>query len=144
MGSAAASSLPYVCYINALRIHWGDFKNLCAVLLALRGDWFILTLFRKVLLIILGLEKDDATVCEQNWQHNEFTTSGSSLVISRLITTRVTEWAGHLARTGNTRNACKILVGKHLFKLRSHITSNRRKLWITNWKACRRKSAWSI
>jgi hypothetical protein len=55
----------------------------------------------------------------------------SSPSIIRMIKSRMVKWAGHEARMGEKRNACRILVGKQ--KVKRQLLRTRRK-WVDNIK----------
>jgi hypothetical protein len=65
----------------------------------------------KVLRRIFGPKRDEVT---GGWRklHNELRDLYSSPSIIRIIKSRRMRWAGHVARMGEERNACRLLVGK--------------------------------
>jgi hypothetical protein len=65
----------------------------------------------KVLRKIFGPEKDEILISNLGY-NSELCDLYRSLSIVRTIGSRRLRWAGHLARTGKTTNAYRILVGK--------------------------------
>jgi hypothetical protein len=84
----------------------------------------------RVLRRIFGPKRDEVTGGWRKLHNEELHNLYSSPNISyRMIKSRKMRWAGHIARMGETINACKILVGKPEGKM---ITPRRR--WEVNIK----------
>jgi hypothetical protein len=66
----------------------------------------------KVLRRIFGPKRDEVTGDWRKLHNEELHNLYSSPNIIRMIETRSMRWTGHVARMGETRNACRILVGK--------------------------------
>jgi hypothetical protein len=66
----------------------------------------------KVLRRIFGPKRDEVTGEWRNLHNEELHDMYSSPSIIRIIKARRMRWAGHLARIGEKRNACRLLVGK--------------------------------
>jgi hypothetical protein len=66
----------------------------------------------RVLRRIFGQKRDEVTGSWRKLDNEEFHNLYSSPNIIRMIKSRRMRWAGHVARTGEKRNAYRILVGK--------------------------------
>jgi hypothetical protein len=66
----------------------------------------------KVLRRIFGPKRDEATGGWRKLHNEELRDLYSSPSIIRIIKSRRTRWAGHVARMGENRNAYRLLVGK--------------------------------
>jgi hypothetical protein len=80
--------------------------------LTLREERRLRVFENRVLRRIFGPKRDEVT---REWRklHNEkLRDLYSSPSIIRIIKSRRMRWAGHVARMGEMRNACRLLVGK--------------------------------
>jgi hypothetical protein len=66
----------------------------------------------RVLRRIFGPKRDEVTVDWRELHNEELHNLYSSPNIIRIIKSRKMRWAGRVARMGDTRNTCRILVGK--------------------------------
>jgi hypothetical protein len=66
----------------------------------------------RVLKRIFGPKRDEVTGGWRKLHNEELHNLYSSPSIIRMIKSRRMRWAGHVARMGEKRNACRILVGK--------------------------------
>jgi hypothetical protein len=66
----------------------------------------------RVLRRISGPERDEVTGDWTKLHNEEINNLYSSPNIIRMTKSRRIRWAGHVARIGTKRNACRILVGK--------------------------------
>jgi hypothetical protein len=66
----------------------------------------------KVLRRIFGLKRDEVTVGWRKLHNEELRDLYSSPSIIKIIKSRRTRWAGHVARMREKRNAYRLLVGK--------------------------------
>jgi hypothetical protein len=66
----------------------------------------------RVLRRIFGPKRDEVTGDWRRLHNEELHSVYSSPSIIRMIKSRRMRWAGHVARMGEKRNACRILVGK--------------------------------
>jgi hypothetical protein len=66
----------------------------------------------RVLRKIFGPKRDDVIECWRKLHNEELHNLYCSSSIIRIIKSRIMRWAGHVARMGEKRNACGILVGK--------------------------------
>jgi hypothetical protein len=80
--------------------------------LTLREDKRLRVLENRVLRRIFGPKRDEVMGDWRKLHNEELHTLYSSLNIIRMIKSRRMRWAWHVARMGETRNACRILVGK--------------------------------
>jgi hypothetical protein len=64
----------------------------------------------------------------------------SSQYITRMINLRMMRWAGHVARLGEKRSACRILVGKSEGKR----PQRPRRRWVNNIKMDLREIRWMV
>jgi hypothetical protein len=72
-----------------------------------------MTMFEnKVLRRIFVPKRDEATGRWRKLHNEELGDLYSSPSIIRIIKSRTMRWAGHVARTGEKRNAYRLLVGK--------------------------------
>jgi hypothetical protein len=67
---------------------------------------------RTVLRRIFEPKRDEVTGEWRKLHNEELCDLYSSPSIIRIIKSRRTRWAGHVARMGGKRNACRLLVGK--------------------------------
>jgi hypothetical protein len=65
-----------------------------------------------VLRRIFGSKRDEVTGGRKKLHNEELHNLCYSQIIIRMIKSRRMKWAGHVARMGEKRNACRILVGK--------------------------------
>jgi hypothetical protein len=65
----------------------------------------------RVLTRIFGPKRDEVTGGWRKLHNEELHNLYSSPSIIRMIKSRRVRWAGHVARMGEKRNACRILVG---------------------------------
>jgi hypothetical protein len=90
------------------------------VVLYRRENWFLtfreqhrLRVFKNRLLRrIFRRKRDDVIGCWRKLHNEELHNLFPSSSIIRMIKSRRMRWAGHVARMGEKRNACRILVGK--------------------------------
>jgi hypothetical protein len=66
----------------------------------------------RLLRRIIGLKRDEVMGGWGKLHNEELHDLYSSPSIIRIIKLRRLWWAGHVAREGETRNACRLLVGK--------------------------------
>jgi hypothetical protein len=66
----------------------------------------------RVLRRIFGPKRDEVTGGWRKLHNEELHNLYASPSIIRMIKSRKMRWAGHVARIGETRNACTILLGK--------------------------------
>jgi hypothetical protein len=66
----------------------------------------------RVLRRIFGPKRDEVTGEWRKLHNEELHDLYSSPSIIRIIKSRSMRWAGHVARMGEKRNACRLLVGK--------------------------------
>ena len=66
----------------------------------------------RVLRIIFGPKRDEATREWRKPRNEELNDLYSSPNIVRVIKSRRVRWAGHVARMGERRGVCRVLVGK--------------------------------
>jgi len=66
----------------------------------------------RVLRRIFGLKKDKVTGEWRKLHNEELNNLYSSPNIVRVIKSRRMKWAGHVARMGEGRGVCRVLVGK--------------------------------
>jgi hypothetical protein len=66
----------------------------------------------RVLRRIFGPKRDEVTGGWRKLHNEELHNLYSSPSIIRIMKSRRMRWAGHVARMGEKRNACRILVGK--------------------------------
>jgi hypothetical protein len=64
------------------------------------------------LLRIFGPKTTEVTGQWRKWHGGKLHNLYSSLYITRQIKSRRMKWAGHVARMGEGRNLCRVLVGK--------------------------------
>jgi hypothetical protein len=81
----------------------------------------------KVLRRIFGPKRDEVTGEWRQLHNEELHDLYSSPSIIRIIKTRRMRWAGHVARMGEKRNACRLLVGK---SERKRPLGRRRRRWV--------------
>jgi hypothetical protein len=84
-----------------------------------------------VLRRIFGTKRDEVTGGWRKLHNEELHNLHSSPTIIRLIKSRRTRWAGHVARIGKKRNAYMILVGKPEGK---RSLGKPRRRWVDNIK----------
>jgi hypothetical protein len=85
----------------------------------------------RVLRRIFGPKRDGATGGWRKLHNEELHNLYSSPSIIRIIKSRRTRWAGHVARMGEKRNVCRLLVGKPEGK---RPLGRPRRRWIDNIK----------
>jgi hypothetical protein len=85
---------------------------------------------------IFGPKRDEVTGDLRKLHYEELYNFTSSPDITRMIKSRRMRWAGHVARMGETRDACRILVGKPEGK---RPLGRRRRKWVDNIKMDLRK-----
>jgi hypothetical protein len=76
------------------------------------GPDVLLVFETRMLRRILGPKRNEMRGGWIKPHNEEFHNLHSSLNITRMIKSRRMRWAGHVARMGKKRNACRILVGK--------------------------------
>jgi hypothetical protein len=81
-------------------------------LLTFRAEYRLRVFENRVLRRIFGPRRDEVTGDRRKLHNDELHNLYSSPNIIRMINSRRMRWAGHVARTGEPRNAYKILVGK--------------------------------
>jgi hypothetical protein len=82
------------------------------VTLTLREKHRLRVFENRVLGRIFGPKRDDVTGEWRKLHNEELRDLYSSPSIIRIIKSRRMRWAGHVARMGEKRNACRLLVGK--------------------------------
>jgi hypothetical protein len=92
-----------------------------------------------VLRRIFGPKRDEVTGEWRKLHNEELHNLYSSTYIIRTIKSRRMRWAWHVARMGEKRNACRILVGKT--EGRRPVGRPRRR-WVDNIKMDLRKTGW--
>jgi hypothetical protein len=80
--------------------------------LTLREQHRLRVFENKVLRRIFGPKRDEVTGGWRKLHNEELRDLYSSPNIIRIIKSRRMRWAGHIARMGEKRNACRLLVGK--------------------------------
>jgi hypothetical protein len=80
--------------------------------LKLREEYRFRVFENRVLRRILGLRGDDLRGEWRKLHNEELRDLNSSPSIIRMINSRRVRWEGHVARMGDKRNACRLLVGK--------------------------------
>jgi hypothetical protein len=93
----------------------------------------------RVLRRIFGPKRDEVTGDWRKLHNEELHNFYSSPNIIRMIKSRRMRWAGHVARMGETRNACRILVGKP--EGRRPLGRPRRR-WVDDFKIDLREIGW--
>jgi hypothetical protein len=95
-----------------------DYKFACGfvwvqnLVSGLRQEHRLRVFENKVLRIIFGLKRDEATGGWRKLHNEELRDLYSSPSINRIIKSRRMRWAGHVARMGEKRNVYRSLVGK--------------------------------
>jgi hypothetical protein len=92
-----------------------------------------------VLRKIFGPKRDDVTGGWRKLHNEELHNLYSSPNIIRLIKSRKTRWAGHVARMGETRIAYRLLVGKPEGK---RPLGRSRRRWVDKIKMALREIGW--
>jgi hypothetical protein len=88
-----------------------------------------MVLEKRVLRRMLGLKRDEVTGGWRKLHIEELHNMYSSPSIIRRIKSRRMRWAGHVARMGAKKNACRILVGRP----QGNISLGRpRRRWVNN------------
>jgi hypothetical protein len=80
--------------------------------LTLREEHRLRVFENRVLRRMFGPNRDEVTGEWRKLHNGEFHNLYSSPDIIRQIKSRTMEWAGHVARMGERRNVCRVLVGK--------------------------------
>jgi hypothetical protein len=80
--------------------------------LTLRKEHRLRVFENRVLRRIFGPKRGEVTGEWRKLHNKEFHISYSSPDIIRQIKSRRMRWAGHVARTGEERNVCRVLMGK--------------------------------
>jgi hypothetical protein len=80
--------------------------------LTLREEHRLRVFENRVLRRIFGPKRDEVTGEWRKLHNEELHDLYSSPSITRIIKSRRMRWAGHIARMGEKRNACRLLVGK--------------------------------
>jgi hypothetical protein len=80
--------------------------------LMLREEYRLRVFENKVLRRIFGPKRDEVTEEWRKLHNEELHNLYSSPDIIRQVRSRRMRWAGHVARMGEERNVCKVLVGK--------------------------------
>jgi hypothetical protein len=80
--------------------------------LTLREEHRLSVSENRVLRRIFGLKRDEVTGEWRKLHNKELRDLYSSPSINRIIKSRRMRWVGHVAREGEKRNACRLLVGK--------------------------------
>jgi hypothetical protein len=98
-----------------------------------------LRVFENRVLRIFGSKRDEMTGGWRKLHNEELRSLYSSPSIIRMIKSRRMRWVGHVARMGERRNACRILVGKPEGK---RPLGRSRRRWVDNIKMVHRKIGW--
>jgi hypothetical protein len=98
-----------------------------------------LRVFENRVLREFGPKRDDVTGDWRKLHNEELHDLYSSPHIIRMIKSRMMRWAGHAARMGEKRNACRILVGKPEGK---RPLERQRRMWVDNIKIHLREIGW--
>jgi hypothetical protein len=93
----------------------------------------------RVLRRIFGPKRDEVTADWRKLHNEELHNLYSSPNIIRVIKSRRMRWAGHVARTGERRNAFRILEGKPEGK---RPLGRPRRRWVDNIKMDLRETEW--
>jgi hypothetical protein len=93
----------------------------------------------RVLRRIFGPKRDELTGGWRELHNEELHNLYSSPSIIRMIKSRRMRWAVHVARMGQKRNACRILVGKPEGK---RALGRPRRRWVDNIKMGLREVEW--
>jgi hypothetical protein len=96
-------------------------------------------MFENRVLRIFGPKRDDVTGDWRKLHNEELYNLCSSPNMIKMIKSRRTRWAGHVARMGEKRNAYSILVGKPEGKRPLGIPRRR---WVDNIKIDLREIGW--
>jgi hypothetical protein len=88
---------------------------------------------------IFGPKRDEVTGGWRKLHNEEIHSLYSSPSIIRMIKSRRMRWTGHLARMGEKRNSCRILVGKPEGK---RPLGRPRRRWVDNIKMEHREIGW--
>jgi hypothetical protein len=107
--------------------------------LTLREQHRLRVFENRVLKRIFGPMRGEATEGWRKLHNEELHNLYSSPNRIRMIKSRRMEWAGHVARMGEKRNAYRILVGKPEGK---ETTGRPRRRWVDNIKMDLRKTGW--
>jgi hypothetical protein len=88
-----------------------------------------LRVFENRVLRIFGPKRDEVTGERRKLHNEELRDLYSSPSTIRIIESRRMRWAGHVARTGEKRNTCRLLVGKPVGK---RPLGRPRRRWVDN------------
>jgi hypothetical protein len=80
--------------------------------LTLKEERILRVFENRVLRRIFGPKRDEVTGERRKLHNKELRDVYSSPSIVRIIKSRRMKWAGHVARMGEKRNSCRLLVGK--------------------------------
>jgi hypothetical protein len=95
----------------------------------------------RVLRRIFGPKRDEVTGDWRKLHNEELHRLYYSPSIIRMIKSRRMRWAGHVARMGEKRNACRILVGKPEGK---RPLGRPRRRWVDNIRMDLRDIGWMV
>jgi hypothetical protein len=108
--------------------------------LTLREEHRLRVFENRLLRRISGLKRNEATGGWRKLHNEEPHNLYSSPSIIRMIKSRSVKWAGHVARMGEKRNACRILVGNSEGK---RPLRRPRPMWVKNIKMDLREMVWT-
>jgi hypothetical protein len=112
----------------------------CNKLIDLREEHRLRVFENRVLRRIFGPKRDEVTGGWRKLHNEELDSLYSSPSILRMIKSRRMRWEGHVARTGEKRNAHGILVGKPEGK---RPLGRPRRRWVDNMKTDLREIGWN-
>jgi hypothetical protein len=107
--------------------------------LALREECRLRVFENRVLRTIFGPKRDEVTAEWRRLHNEELHALYSSPIIIRVIKSRRLKWAGHITLLVDRRNACRVLVGKHI---RRRPLERPRHRWEDNSKTDLREVGW--